>query len=211
MKGKVKGSIFASLMRVALACIVGLLFIYLAVLYHYSSQDIILQEGGSFPGVCSNPHSTTDLALAPTSKFLIYVIYHDDASKEKARAWCACRSAWCHPLRIPNTPFFESIIYELLLEPTRLEKWLHQSNVVGIVTYKSITMFPLEKLQMALTLVDVGAYDVVPLMNYSKRLFKQAVKGHGEKIEQVLKQTLSVLSFSDQVLQNKHPPFFVFF
>jgi hypothetical protein len=71
-----------------------------------------------------------------------------------------------------------------------------KNDYVGLATYRSIKMLPIEKLQAHLFLAHYGKYDIVPLMNFGEPLMKQAIEGHEIEFREVWDALLNALGYS---------------
>jgi hypothetical protein len=137
--------------------------------------------------------------LVPGVNFIVYVLSHDDASEATAKIWCECRS-WARPLRIPeSTVYFESTVYRSVL-PKIIHEWRHY-DYIGLVTYRSIKMLPIEKLQSHIFLAKHGDYDVVPLMNHGFPLMKQAIEGHNEGFKECWDALLTAMGYTQSQIR----------
>ena len=140
-----------------------------------------------------------DEVLFPHIKFILYVVYHDDGSEAIARKWCECRP-WAVPVKIPTTPFFESIIYRDLF-PFLVHEW-ENLDFMAMATYRSIhIMGGVEGLRQHLLFAYSGKFDVVPLIYTRELLIPQAIGGHSKNIVQVWDNVLTSMGYPIELIR----------
>lgn len=181
--------------------IVLLLQLYTFGCRYFASQK---SKKVTAPYIRSVVHKCDELGATPPEnlvhgvRFLLYVISHDDKSFEIASRYCRCKP-WTRILQIPSTPFFESIIYDELLQQRRAE-W-EGMDFVGVSTYRSLKFAPLDKLKALLELAQHKPYDVAPLFTTGEYLQAQAVRGHTAEFTQVWDMLLKVQGFTEQEIR----------
>lgn len=140
-----------------------------------------------------------DEVLIPDIKFLLYVICHDDESERVSQIWAECRP-WAVVIKIPTTPFFESIAYRTSL-PFLVHEW-EKLDYVAMATYRSVhIMGGVDGLRQHLLFAQAGKFDVVPLVYTREQLMAQAIGGHSKQFTRAWDATLTALGFSEQSIR----------
>ena len=67
-------------------------------------------------------------------RVVVYVLCHDDASEAIARASFGAYP-WAHPLRIPSTPYRETVVFDSLLAQRR-DEW-KDADYVGTLSWRA--------------------------------------------------------------------------
>lgn len=113
---------------------------------------------------------------AAGDNYLVYLVYHDDASYDKIRH---VDRPWIRKLRIPSTVLFESFSYHLIA--ARRHEWA-EKDYVGLLTYAAEDKVPgiLDRIESVMA-ARIGADAYVWNDDWiGTQLYEQAVKHIGQ-------------------------------
>jgi hypothetical protein len=143
-------------------------------------------------------------------RFIVYVIYHDDASKMTVTAFTS-KHSWAKPLYIKTTKYLESIVYRDYL-PFLYDNWA-ELDYVGLMSYKAtnITLGPYpgpghyhfegSTIPDRLRQSAKQGYDVVPFLRTNMTLMNQAIASHTDHFKTVWDLLLYRMGFPDYILR----------
>jgi hypothetical protein len=142
-------------------------------------------------------------AVMPGLKYLVYIVYHDEASRVIAEAFGANHS-WAVPVFVRSTPFFESIAYQDLLLPNS-SKW-EGLDYVGMISYKATNIqqlsptlppFKGDYIPEILARAQVEGHDAVPFLRSPYKIMHQATFSHTMHFQVVWYELLKNLGYNE--------------
>lgn len=140
----------------------------------YSLKDIQCHVNLDYPYLGKNPLVT------------VYVIHHDDASYEHARE-LANKSNVFHPIHIPSTRYFESVIFT----PDVFSLLDLQSKYMGFITYKYKTES--HNVNADQIIKDNPGYDLYALIPQGDRMTLREEPWHPPPFKDVMELLFSRL------------------
>lgn len=99
-----------------------------------AAANYVMPEVDSIHRHMSLPEKFLPIAPSKDWNILLYIVYHDDKSKEIAWFYHYLFPYFTLPVRVRSTVFFESIMYRDEL-PLRYEEW-REKQYVGMLSYK---------------------------------------------------------------------------
>lgn len=161
-------------------------------------------------GSCEKHERLEQLVESDDTRSMLYIICHDHQSEEIAVKFISCKDNWMKPLLITNNTgnkFFESIIYESLLNDRKLE-WEDKDYVIT-ATYKTISRSlhynsytqSLSQIYEYLLLAKTHNYDIVPFLRSGSGLISFTNYWHGKSFREAWDQLLVVMGYSMEIIR----------
>eukprot|EP01036_Dinobryon_divergens_P027187 gene27187-35916_t len=157
---------------------------------------------------CDVDHDLERAVLSNGSRSILYLISHDNNSDSLGRKFSQCKERWVKSVRIPNTVFFESIIYREIFPKLRTE-W-ESLDFVITGTYKTVAKqlhyngFTQNQAQIKffLDVAKNGQYDVVPFLRSGSGTMSFCMYWHGKPFKEAWTALLNSLGYSTALIRS---------
>ena len=145
---------------------------------------------------CDKDDELEALVTTSPTRTMHFIISHDDGSSRVADAYGKCRD-WIYNVKFGASKFFESEIYNYLLERPKI---LLQYDYIMISTYKTIEMVASE-LKAYLKHARLESYDCIPFLRSHAGFTDQFRYRHGAAMIKAWDLLLQKLGYSLAVIR----------
>lgn len=148
------------------------------------------------------------LVVANSTRSILYLVSHDNASEALAMKFALCKEAWVRPVRIASTVFFESVMFRDVFA-ARTAEWASVDYVIT-ATYKTVAKqlhyngFN-QNLAMIRTLLETarnGQYDIVPFLRSGSGTMSFCLYWHGEPFRTAWDALLTEMGYNISTIRS---------
>jgi len=154
---------------------------------------------------CDVDNELDNIVTNKDTSTLLFIYSHDDKSQKKSNKFIRCKTHWMKNVRIRNSKFFESIIYDDYYEIYK--QWKNVKYIIT-ATYKTVNNLPLLDYKQDLNLIKnmlkvaiKDDYDIVPFIRAKDPILKFAVKHHGEGFKKAWYGILQAMGYSYNTIE----------